>query len=462
MNQTIAAIATSQSPGGIGIVRVSGPAAIIIAKSLFRPKKPLDWSALQRYHMAYGMLHEFQSSPNEGENTTKNPIKWNSIDECILLIFPSPHSYTGEHVVEFQCHGGPAILRRALNAVFAAGARPAEPGEFTRRAYLNGRIDLAKAEAVMQLVSATSEQAARAAAAAMGGALSRRIETIRARLTTLAAHIAAWVDYPEDDIPALAPDQLTTTLQAAATDLQTLLRNAPRDQLMLSGVNTVLLGKPNVGKSSLMNLLAGYERSIVTKIPGTTRDTVTETVNLGTLQLRLTDTAGIHETADAIEAAGVERSRVALAQAELLLVVTDASVPLAEEDHAILAACDPTRTILIRNKCDVDVVWKSPEQFPAVDMSALTGHGLEELASAIESILDAASFSPHEAILANRRQTDCAAAALAAIEEALVAFSLDAISVCLEDAIQALYALTGERAADSIIDEVFASFCVGK
>ena len=505
-NKTIAAIATSQSPGGIGVIRVSGSAAIFIAKTLFHPKKPLDWSALTGYRMAYGYLAEPPSPPAgpiireqsttcRGElcspasithpagadticppSPSRDSIRTQRsdqappqvVDECILLIFPAPHSYTGEHVVEFQLHGGPAILRRALNAVFAAGAQPAQPGEFTRRAYLNGRIDLARAEAVMQLVSATGEQAARAAAAAMGGALSQRIEAIRASLTALAAHIAAWVDYPEDDIPALQPAELSATLSTAIQDLQTLLRNAPRDQLMLSGVNTALLGKPNVGKSSLMNLLAGYDRSIVTNRPGTTRDTVTETVQLGNLQLRLTDTAGIHNTSDAIEAAGVARSRAALAQADLLLLVVDASQPLTEEDHALFALCDPTRSILILNKSDLPQATLIPDSchLSSIHISALTGHGLEDLTAAIESLLGTANFSPHEAILANHRQSNCAAQALAALEEALCAaqagIPLDAISVCLEDAIQALYTLTGERAADAIVDEVFASFCVGK
>jgi len=469
---TIAAIASS---GTIGVVRVSGPAAIIIAKKLFRPKKRLDWSALQRCHMAYGILQEPVPATNKRQNSVgdqwsnadfRDLIRPRVIDECICLIFPSPRSYTGEDVVEFQCHGGPAVMRRALEAVFAAGARPAEPGEFTRRAYLNGRIDLAKAEAVMQLVAANSEQAARAANAALGGALSQRIESIRNQLIAIMAHIAAWVDYPEDDIPALGDDELSTAINVAASNLKALLEKSHLAQVMLCGVNTVLVGKPNVGKSSLMNMLTGYDRSIVTELPGTTRDTVTETIQLGSLTLRLTDTAGLRDTQERIEAAGVQRSRAALAQADLLLAVCDASAPLTGEDHALLSLCDPNRTILIRNKCDLGSNWTQHEQFACVDMSALKSTGLDSLAAAVELLLNASDFSPHEAILANRRQSDCAAQALAALEETLAAqrsgYSLDAISICIEDAIQALYSLTGERATDAVVDEVFANFCVGK
>ena len=459
---TIAAIATSQAPGGIGIIRISGPTAIIIAQTLFRRNICPIWSQLRGYNVLYGSLEEPGLAP-DAINIVTNDV----IDECICLIFRAPKSYTGEDVVEFQCHGGPVVLRRALEAVFAAGARPAEPGEFTRRAYLNGRLDLAKAEAVMQLIAAGSEQAARAAQAAMGGALSARIEAVRARLLTLTAHISAWVDYPEEDIPSLQASEMAATLRAAAADLDSLLAHARRDQLMLGGITTALLGKPNVGKSSLMNLLAGYDRSIVTDLPGTTRDTITETVQLGALTLRLIDTAGLRDTAEAIERAGVERSRAALRQADLLLAVCDASAPLAREDFALLDACDPARTILIRNKRDLGAAWPVPPAFPhAVDMSALTGQGVEDLALAAARVTDAASFSPCEAILANRRQTDCARAAHEAITEALQAqqagYPLDAISVCLEDAIQALYALTGERVTDAVVDEVFSKFCVGK
>jgi len=446
MTDTIAAIATAQGPGGIGIVRVSGPGAVSIAQRLFRPAAPPDWQRLRGYSMLYGTLDD--------------------IDEAICLVFRAPHSYTGEDVVEFQCHGGFLVLRRALEAVLNAGALPAGPGEFTRRAYFNGRIDLAKAEAIMQLVAAQSEQALRAAHAAMGGALSQGIEKTRSALVALAAHLGAWLDYPEEDIEALRDGDLEQVLREAAQSLQDLLGRARSDQAVISGVSAALLGRPNVGKSSLMNRLVGYDRSIVTEFPGTTRDTVSETVQLGNLTLRLTDTAGLRATQSPIERAGVDRAVEAMGQADLLLAVFDVSQSPVPEDQALLAQCDPARTLLLRNKIDLGIAWPPPPGYTSVDVSALTGQGLDALAPAAERLLGAADFSPGEAILANRRQADCAAAALAAIEEALAAhaqgFPLDAVAVCLEDAIQSLFALTGERASDAVVDEVFAGFCVGK
>lgn len=446
MTDTIAASATPQGPGGIGIVRVSGPAALPIAERLFRAANPPDWSRLRGYNMLYGELA--------------------GIDESICLVFRSPRSYTGEDVVEFQCHGGLLVLRSALQAVLDAGARPAEPGEFTRRAYLNGRMDLTKAEAVMQLVTAQSDQALRAARAAMGGALGGCIAQTRGALVALAAHLSAWIDYPEEDIEALRGDEIERVLRDAASSLQSLLRRARADQTVIAGVPAALLGRPNVGKSSLMNRLVGYSRSIVTDIPGTTRDTVSETVRLGNLTLHLTDTAGLRDTQSPIERAGVDRALEAMQQADLLLAVFDVSRPLGPEDRALLRQCEPARTLLIRNKMDLGIAWPAPPEYRCADVSALTGQGLDGLAPAAEALLGATEFSPGEAILANRRQSDCAAAAHAAIEEALAAlaqgFPLDAIAVCVEDAIQALFALTGERAADAVVDEVFASFCVGK
>ncbi|MCL2531401.1 MAG: tRNA uridine-5-carboxymethylaminomethyl(34) synthesis GTPase MnmE [Oscillospiraceae bacterium] len=516
---TIAAIATAQAPGGIGVIRISGHAAFDIAQHLFSPKKPLDYSQLRHHTMAYGTLHDFPAATNQppaqpssnkplgsflGKELSPRATEEGSrsdaacisafahgykIDDIICLLFPAPHSYTGEHVVEFQCHGGMAVMQRALQAVFSAGAQPAGPGEFTRRAYENGRLNLTQAEAVMQLIAATSEQAARAAQAAMGGALSQAIDQTRANLIALQAHISAWVDYPEEDIDALQSSEITHILNQAQQELHALIARAPRDNLMLQGINTALVGRPNVGKSSLLNVLAGYDRAIVTPTPGTTRDTVTETVQLGNLTLRLTDTAGIRATDDAIEAAGVQRSRAALAQADLILAVFDASQPLTTEDHDLLAQCDPARTVIVFNKSDLQ--QQTPRLLPRegapaaageegsrsdcdlaaspftrVSISALQASGIDTLTQAIEQLLNTSSFNPNEAMLANQRQRDTATQALAAIEEALYAhesgYPLDAVSICIEDAITHLFALTGERTTDAVVDEVFARFCVGK
>ena len=485
MSNTIAAIATAQAPGGIGVIRISGHAAFGIAQQLFSPKKPLDYSRLLGHTIAYGTLHEFPSPPNQSTLSTVDRAQRSDgappqvaqrsdgvppqvVDEIICLLFPAPHSYTGEHVVEFQCHGGMAVMQRALQAVFAAGAQPAGPGEFTRRAYENGRLNLTQAEAVMQLIAATSQQAVRAAQAAMGGALSQAIDQTRTELIALQAHISAWVDYPEEDIPALQNDEIAAVLQAAQQDLHALIARAPRDTLMLQGINTALVGRPNVGKSSLLNVLAGYDRAIVTPTPGTTRDTLSETVQLGNLTLRLTDTAGIRHTEDGIEAAGVQRSHAALAQADLILAVFDASQPFTKDDRDILSQCDPARTIVVMNKCDlvVDKPLHAPHHFTTIQLSALQQTGIDSLTHAIEQLLNTGSFNPNEAMLANQRQRSCAQQALCAINEAHVAhtagYPLDAISVCVEDAITHLFALTGQRATEAVVDEVFARFCVGK
>jgi tRNA modification GTPase len=455
---TIAAIATPNGSGGVGIVRISGNSAILIAERMFFQKKPINWSRWSGYSMHYGAIRDKLSAGNE------------TIDEAICLVFRSPKSYTGEDVVEFSCHGGQLVLRRVLRAALAAGARLAEPGEFTRRAFLNGRIDLTEAEAVMRLIHAQSEDAARAATATLGGALSRAITELRGTLIHLVAQISAWVDYPEDEPTALQPAQLLVALQAAEQQLRVLLQKSAAAVPALEGVETVLLGKPNVGKSTLMNALAGFERSIVTEFAGTTRDTITEAVQLGSLPLRLTDTAGIHVAQDPIERLGVERSRAAAAGATLLLLLLDASQPLAEEDAALLRHCDPARTIVLCNKIDlgeaIDLTALRTRFAQVIPCSASTGAGLALLAPAAEALLGSGGFSPWEALLTTERQRSCAEAARIALGEAIQAqtqgFALDAIGICLEDAIQALFSLTGERATEAIVNEVFASFCVGK
>jgi len=456
MPDTIAAIATANAPGGIGIVRVSGPEAFGIARRVFRPKNRLDWEGVRGYRMAYGIIGIERDSGLE------------EIDEAVCLFFRGPGSYTGEDVAEFQCHGGPLLLQEVLQAALDAGARMAGPGEFTRRAWLHGRIGLSQAEAVMRLINAQSEQALRAAHGALGGALAARIAGVREGLIALAAHIGAWTDYPEEDIDPLRDGEAETVLKEAEGALAGLIERSKGAQAVLEGVSAALVGRPNVGKSSLLNRMAGYERAIVTALPGTTRDTVTETVRLGNLTLRLTDTAGLRETEHPVEKAGVERSVAAMRGADLVLAVLDASEGVTAEDEALLAQCDPDRTIVVWNK--VDLV-DSPRRYAqgnwrAVHTSAVTGDGLDDLARAAEGICQTAGFVPGEAMLATQRQAQCAVEAQAALREALCAlaqgFAPDAVSVCLEDAVQALFSLTGERAGDAVVEEVFRAFCVGK
>jgi len=480
LKSTIAAIATANAPGGIGIVRVSGPAAFAIAEKLFAPKHALDWSNVSGYTMAYGevvappascggtpLLHPNESTIRRGPRASEG-----GIDEAICLFFRGPESYTGEDVVEFQCHGGPLLLQQVLQAALDAGARMAGPGEFTRRAWLNGRIRLNQAEAVTRLITAQSQQALRAAHAALGGALTEQIEGIRDGLIALAAHIGAWMDYPEEDISPLRDCEAEVVLKEAEAALTELIERSQGARAVLEGVSAALAGRPNVGKSSLLNRLAGYERAIVTALPGTTRDTVTETVRLGNLTLQLTDTAGLRYTEHPVEQAGVERSLAAMRRADLVLVVVDAVEGIGPEDKEILAGCDVERTIVVVNKIDLIPTGLRPppsaeEGFGyVVHTSAVTGEGLDDLAQAAQAICRTAGFAPGEAMLATQRQAQCAVDALAAVREALAAlydgFAPDALSVCLEDAVQALFALTGERAGEAIVDEVFRAFCVGK
>ena len=455
IEDTIAAIATANAPGGIGIVRVSGPGSFEIAKKIFRPKRGLNWDDITGYKMVYGEVM--------------------GIDEAICLLFRGPGSYTGEDVAELQCHGGPLLLRQVLQAALDAGARMAGPGEFTRRAVLNGRIGITQAEAVMRLITAQSDQALRAAHAAMGGALSARIAGVRDGLIALAAHISAWVDYPEEDIDPLGDCEAEDVLKEAEEALRGLIEGSKGAQAVLEGVSAALVGRPNAGKSSLLNRLMGYERAIVTAMPGTTRDTVTETVQLGNLTLRLTDTAGMRNTEHPVEKAGVERSVAAMRGADLVLVVVDANEGMLEEDRALLAGCDQERTIVVYNKIDlVAAPFTTPAcghpstegNWCAVHTSAVTGEGVDALAHAAEGICRTAGFVPGEATLATQRQAQCAVDALEAVREGLFALenglAPDAVSVCLEDAVQALFSLTGERASDAVVEEVFRGFCVGK
>ncbi|MDR2524791.1 MAG: tRNA uridine-5-carboxymethylaminomethyl(34) synthesis GTPase MnmE [Oscillospiraceae bacterium] len=455
---TIAAISTAASPGGIGIVRISGDSAIFIAKRLFHQKNPIIWSEWKGNEARVGSIRGTQLAENE------------SLDACVCLLFRAPKSYTCEDVVEFHCHGGTLVLRRVLLAVLAAGARAAAPGEFTRRAFLNGRIDLAQAEAVMRLVGAQTEQAARAAKANLSGTLSRRIEAVRSTLTHLAAEIAAWVDYPEDMPVALQPARLGAAITAAISDINELTQKSEAMAPIAEGVETVLLGRPNVGKSTLMNHLLGYDRSIVTEFAGTTRDTVSEMLQFGNLSLRLIDTAGICAADDPIEREGVARSRAAVASASLVFCLLDASRSLGTEDEALLRECDPMRTVLLCNKSDLGVKLHLGDlklRFRYVFCcSAKSGKGLEGLPDAAAALLNVKEIMPWQGLLSTQRQFDCAKSAANALLEAqnalLAGFPLDAVGICLEDAIQALLSLTGERASDAVVDAVFASFCVGK
>lgn len=454
MSTTIAAISTPQAAGGIGVIRISGDDAISITSKVFKSKLGLDLSQLKGYHGTLGMVEE-------------NGV---AVDEAVCFVFRAPKSYTGEDVVELSCHGGLFILQKTLRALFNAGAVPAQPGEFTKRAFLNGKKDLTEAEAVMSIISAQGEQAARAALNALDGALSKKIKEINDILIGLCAHLSAWVDYPDEEIEELGNDEISSSLRKAKNELETLLSRFDAGQAITEGVNTAIVGRPNVGKSTLMNMLSGYNRSIVTSVAGTTRDVVEETVRLGDVILRLADTAGIHETEDTVESIGVDMAKQKLERADLVLAVFDSSQEITSEDRDILSFCENKKSIAVINKTDLDRNFDGDilkgKVSAVVEISAKNNEGYEQLRTSVESLLGTDELDTSAAMLTTERQRADVTKALTCIDEALTAFesgmTLDAVNVSVDCAVEALLELTGQKASDAIVDEVFARFCVGK
>ncbi len=454
--KTIAAISTAPAVGGIGVIRISGEQAIEIAQSVFRPlstKKSL--SEMKGYTAAFGYVH----TPDNRK-----------LDECVALVFRAPHSYTGENVVELSCHGGLFLLKKVLEAVYAAGAVPAEAGEFTKRAFLNKKIDLTEAEAVASIIAAHSDASAAAAVSAKDGVLFQKIQKITSDLVLLSAHLAAWTDYPDDDIDALDFGQLEKTLSTAKKECEALLSTFDAAQIVSVGVDTAIIGRTNVGKSSLMNLICGEEKSIVTDIAGTTRDVVETSVRMGNAVLKLSDTAGLRESEDKVEQIGIELSRKKALSASFILAVFDVSKPLEDEDFALLETIKNKRAILVLNKTDLSAVWQPEilEKYAkkTVFLSAKEGNGYQNLVDAVEDALGTKDFNPYAPMLATERQKVCLLNASGCIEEALDAIhmglTLDAVNVSIDSAINAFLELTGERATERITEEIFKNFCVGK
>lgn len=455
MNEkTIAAISTAQGEGGIGVIRISGDNALEIADKIFKNINNKKISEMKGYTAAFGKILY------DGEE----------IDEAVALVFHAPHSYTGENVVELSCHGGIYLTRQVLRAALSAGAVPAQAGEFTKRAFLNGKIDLTEAEAVIDLIGAKSKSAARAALYVKDGVLHKKINGVKDDLLSLAAHLSAWADYPEDDIAEVTDDMISDVCKKCSSVLEKLLASYDSGQAVKQGIDTVIAGKPNVGKSTLMNLLSGCEKSIVTDIPGTTRDVVEDTVLVGDVILRLSDTAGLRETDDTVEKIGVDRAKQRLKQCGILLAVFDNSRELDDEDRLLLESAKDVPTIAIINKSDLeqklDTNYISNIISNIVYISAVNGEGQDELINAVEKIAGTANLNPSEGILSNERQRLAVANALNSIKEAenalLTGMTFDAVTVSLEDAISELLELTGEKTSDEVIDRVFHNFCVGK
>lgn len=451
-NTTIAAISTALGAAGISVIRISGEDAVLIADSVFKANKKL--CEMKGYTCAFGAVYD----------------KDEKIDECVATVFLAPHSYTGENVVELSCHGGLYVTQKTLQAIFAAGAIPAEAGEFTKRAFLNGKLDLTEAEAVMDIINAKSKASARAALSVKEGALSKKIGEVKALLLDKAAHLNAWADYPEEDIPEVSEEELNAALTAAKQKLDQILIGYDNGKILKEGIDAVIIGKPNVGKSTLMNLLSGYDKSIVTSVAGTTRDVVEETVNLGDITLNLSDTAGIRESQDEIEKIGVDKAKRKLETASLILCVFDSSRKLTAEDREILNAVSQIPAIAIINKTDlpqtldIDIIKEKIQDI--VYMSAKEQQGYNELQAAVKRLCLSEDFDTTQALLYNERQRALTEKAKAAVKEAKNALragiTYDAVTVAIEEAAAYLSELVGESVSEEVIDRVFHRFCVGK
>lgn len=450
--QTIAAVATGL-PGAIGILRLSGPEAVAAAQRVFRCA---DGRALGDHpvrEMIFGSLTD-----REGK----------VIDKVLCTYSRGPASYTGEDTVELHCHGAPLVLQLGLEALFAAGARQALPGEFTRRAFLNGKLDLAQAEAVVDLIDAQTREGVYQSAGQLDGVLSRRADGIYHGLVDLMAHFYAVLDYPDEEIDPFRREQIGQALDRAKNELSALLATRQRGEAMVNGLPCAIIGRPNAGKSSLLNALAGYERAIVTDVPGTTRDTVEERVRLGGALLRLIDTAGLRPSEDRVEQLGVERAKDAMRRARLILLLIDRSAPAAPEDDALLNEAETLApTVLIHTKCDLPPSGGARPSRPGeVLLSAKTGQGLDRLEQAVAALLPRPAEELCGELLTNARQADAVRRALEAVERARQGltdgYTPDAVLTDAEDALAALGELTGRSVRADVIDRIFERFCVGK
>ena len=451
---TIAAISTAQGQGGIGVIRVSGEDSFTIVDKIFKSvsgKKIMD---IKGYTALFGHIYNNEEV----------------LDEAVVLKYVAPKSFTGENVVEISCHGGMYITKEVLNAVIMSGASLAEPGEFTKRAYLNGKMDLTEAESVMDIISAKSKSAARAALFVKDGALFKKSQQVKQLLLDKAAHLSAWADYPEEDIPEVTEDSIMEAIEESISILEKLLSTYDMGQVVKEGIDTVIAGRPNAGKSTLMNLLVGREKSIVTNIAGTTRDVVEDTVLVGNVMLKLSDTAGIRDTDNEIEKIGVQKTFDKINGAGLVIALFDNNEELNSEDIDLINKIKDMPCIAVINKIDLeDKVDKKyiTNKIKNVDyISAKQQDNIDELKNMIEKIAGTEDFDPSAGIVANERQRNAIRNAVNSLYEAkeslAMGMTMDAITVSLQETIDYLLELTGEKAGEEIVDSVFHNFCVGK
>lgn len=451
---TIAAISTAQGQGGIGVIRVSGEDSFTIVDKIFKSvsgKKIMD---IKGYTALFGHIYNNEEV----------------LDEAVVLKYVAPKSFTGENVVEISCHGGMYITKEVLNAVIMSGASLAEPGEFTKRAYLNGKMDLTEAESVMDIISAKSKSAARAALFVKDGALFKKSQQVKQLLLDKAAHLSAWADYPEEDIPEVTEDSIMDAIEESISILEKLLSTYDMGQVVKEGIDTVIVGRPNAGKSTLMNLLVGREKSIVTNIAGTTRDVVEDTVLVGNVMLKLSDTAGIRDTDNEIEKIGVQKTFDKINGAGLVIALFDNNEELNSEDIDLINKIKDMPCIAVINKIDledkVDKKYITDNIENVVYISAKQQDNIDELKNMIEKIAGTEDFDPSAGIVANERQRNAIRNAVNSLYEAkeslAMGMTMDAITVSLQETIDYLLELTGEKAGEEIVDSVFHNFCVGK
>lgn len=451
--KTIAGIATAATLTSISVIRISGAEALGSVGRIFRGVDGRPLEDIRPFTIRYGHILE-----EDGH----------TIDEVLVSYFKGPKSYTGEDVVEVSCHGGPLPVRRILEKILDQGIRLAEPGEFTKRAFLNGRIDLSQAEAVMDIIQSRTDAALRSANDQSRGRLSGQISQLRDQLMNVMAEIEVTLDFPDDELDRSSDLKLAEKLEDVHEAIHGLIRSAEKGKLLREGLNVVIAGKPNVGKSSLLNALLNEQRAIVTEIPGTTRDLIEEFVNLDGIPLRLTDTAGIRDTEDVVESIGVERSRQSIETADLIILVLDLSQPLTIEDHELIELTSDRRRILLLNKEDLPKAWPVPEdlQKEATVISALNHFGLDQLKNRIREIttMDGAGFD--ETLITSTRHRDALQKASAALEEAVTAIRsgipMDIVTIDVNSAWQALGEITGDTLQDDLVDRIFSGFCIGK
>ncbi len=454
---TICGIATAQGEGGIAIIRVSGNKALEIVGRIFKGINNFDINNMKTYTMKYGNIIDSVSKE--------------VIDEVIISYMKGPRSFTAEDVVEINCHGGVVSTNRVLDEVIKSGARIAEPGEFTKRAFLNGRIDLSQAEAVMDIITAKTDLAMKSAVMQSEGSLSREINKLRAYLLDVLALIEYDVDFTEDDEEpdATVPVKVSESLNKAIIDMEKLLKGANEGKIIREGLKMTIVGKPNVGKSSLMNALLQEKRAIVTDIPGTTRDVIEEYINLGGIPVKITDTAGIRETEDVVEKIGVERSREKLEEADLVVLMLDTSRPLDDEDREIIKSIKNKKTIVLLNKVDLERKLQLEELdglHNLIEISAMTGFGIEDLKQKIKELFFNGEVDNESLIITNSRHKQALYRALenckTAEERLKMNEFLDLISIYVTSGLRALGEITGAELEEDLVNKIFSEFCVGK